>query len=193
MYLQQIIQSIAVGVPLRFSIQADYFRLILAADPVDIRFYNQGREVGNAVQMDTGFYVKGEPFEAVEITSATAQTLKLMLMQGDGGYERFNVDITSALSTLTINQANTVTETAPKTVGVAAVVAVAANAARKGVRFTNAGTATIYIGGAGVTVANSAISIAAGATWLEDDAAPAAWYAISGTAAQTLKIQELIA
>lgn len=200
--MHQFSQAIEAGKTWQLQSGGDYFRLVSCPSPVDVKFYKGGAEVASATQMDTGFYLKpAGGFNRVDITSADAQTVKIMILDGDGGYDRFNVDITSALQAIAVNisgaasmtvaQAGTVNDLAAVSIGVAATAIVAASAARKGLRFTNAGTADIYLGGAAVTVAGGAIKIAPGQSWLENEAAPAAWFGISGTAAQSLKIQEL--
>lgn len=189
--MQQFIQAIGAGDTWQMQTGGDYFRLVSCPDPVDVKFFRAGLEVASAVQMDTGFYVKpAGGFDRVDITSASAQTIKIMVMRGDGGYDRFNVDITGEAA-MSVRQATTVNDLAAVSIGVAATVIVAADATRKGLRMTNAGAADIYIGSAGVTVAGGAVKIGAGQTWIEDQAAPAAWYGISTAAAQDLKIQEL--
>lgn len=165
----------------QLQVAGDFFRIISSPDVVDVKFFRQGAEVDSAVAMDTGFWVKpAGGFDRVDITSATAQTVKIMIGMGDGGYDQVAVD-----------QAVIVTDPSPVSVGVTATALVSAKATRRGLRFTNAGAVAVYLGGAGVTVADGAIRLSPGATWLESDAAPAAWYGISGTAGQSIKIQEL--
>lgn len=190
--MQQFIQAIDAGKTWQLQTGGNYFRLVDCPDQVDVKFFKASMEVASAVQMDTGFWLKPTGgFDRVEIKSATAQTVKIMVIDGDGGYDHFNVDITSSLANLRIEQASAVNDLAAVVVGVAVTQLVAADATRKALRFTNAGTVDVYLGGAGVTVAGGAIKIKAGETWIEDQAAPAAWYGISGSAAQSIKIQEL--
>ncbi|HYD63325.1 MAG TPA: hypothetical protein VEC35_23415 [Noviherbaspirillum sp.] len=191
--MQQFIQAMGAGSTWTLQTGGEYFRLVTCPDPVDVKFYRGQVEVASATQMDTGFYLKpAGGFDRVDITSATAQTVKIMVIDGDGGYDHFNVDI-SGTATMTTKQAATVNDVAAVAVGLAATQLVAASATRRGLRFFNAGTADVYLGGAGVTVAGGAIKISAGQTWIESEAAPAAWYGISGTAAQSIRIQELTA
>jgi hypothetical protein len=190
--MQQFRQAIGAGETWQLQSGGDYFRLVTCPLPVDVKLFRHGQEIASAVQMDTGFYLRpAGGFDRVDITSAAAQTIKTMVLDGDGGYEHFNVDFSGAAA-VNVTQAAVVNDLAAVVVGVAATALVAADATRKGVRFTNAGTVDVYLGGAGVTVAGGAIKIGPGASWIEDQAAPAAWYGISGTAAQSIKIQELI-
>lgn len=182
-------QALGAGQIWQLQTSGDYFRLVSAPASVNVDFYRAGAKISQAVGMDTGFYCKpAGGFDRVDITSPTAQTVKIMLLDGDGGYDRFNVDISGGVA---IAQAATITDGAPVVVGVAATALVAASATRRAVRFTNAGTVDVFLGGAGVTVGNGALKIAAGQTWLENEGAPAAWYGISGAADQPVKIQEL--
>lgn len=178
------------------------FRILSAPTALDLTFYRNNAVVASAVAVDTGFFLLPDGgFDRVDVYSSVAQTVKLLIVDGDGGYDHFNVDITSALSAVavtisgaaavTIGQAGTVTNPAAVSVGVAATALVAANAARRGVRFYNAGTVDVYLGGAGVTVGTGGVKIAAGQFWAESEAAAAAWYGVSGTAAQSVQIQEL--
>lgn len=200
--MQQFIQAIGAGGTWQLQTGGDYFRLVACPSPVDVKFFKAGQEVASAVQMDTGFYLKpAGGFDRIDITSASEQTVKIMVLDGDGGYDHFNVDVTSALQAIAVNisgaaemsvkQAATVNDLAAVSIGTAATAIVAADATRKGLRFTNAGTADIYLGGVNVTTAAGAIKISVGQTWIENEAAPAAWYGISSIAAQALKIQEL--
>ncbi|KRB70495.1 hypothetical protein [Noviherbaspirillum sp. Root189] len=191
--MQQFIQALGAGAIWQLQTGGNYFRLVSSPSPVDIKFFRAGQEIASATQMDTGFYLKpAGGFDRIDITNATAQTIKIMVLDGDGGYDHFNVDLTSALANLRIEQASTVNQIAAVNVGTVATALVAASALRKGLRFTNDGSADVYLGGAGVTVAGGAIKIASGQTWIEDQAAPAAWYGISASAGQSVRIQELI-
>ena len=52
-------------------------------------------------------------------------------------------------------------------------------------------TARVAIGGAGVTMENAAVVIEPGDIWIEDDAAGAAWFVVSDTAATAVQLQGL--
>lgn len=86
-------------------------------------------------------------------------------------------------------QLATITDFAPVAIGIAAA-ALVSDATQKRLRIRNShATAVIGIGGAGVTMANAAIQLQPGDIWMEEDAAGAAWYAISDTAATTVQLQ----
>lgn len=70
---------------------------------------------------------------------------------------------------------------------------VAANANRRGLRFTNIGTDPVTIGFTGITWAKRCIVLATGDTWIEDRAANLAWAADcdTGTTA-SVTVQEVI-
>ncbi len=66
------------------------------------------------------------------------------------------------------------------------------DATYKRLRVKNASvTARVALGGAAVTMANAAIILEPGDTWAEDDAAGAAWYATSDTAAADVRVMGL--
>lgn len=202
--MRQFNQSLAAGQTLELAIIGEYFRLLEVPAPVDVRFYRMGRQVGEAFGMDTGFYIRpAGGFDRVAIESATAQDVRLMVLDGTGGYDHFNVDITSALAALqvdivgqaemSVKQGATISDPAAVSVGTAATLIAAASATRKCLRLYNAGAVDVYLGGAGVTTAAGALKIAPGQLWLENDAAPAAWYGIAGTAGQSVRVQEVSA
>lgn len=69
---------------------------------------------------------------------------------------------------------------------------VAANAARRGLRFTNIGTDPVAIGFTGITWAKRCIVIQPGDTWVEERAANLAWAAIcDATKTASLTTQEV--
>lgn len=76
-----------------------------------------------------------------------------------------------------------------QTVGVAAASLVAARASRVSVLIYNNGTATIYVGPSGVTVA-SGVPIVVGGS-LEERDYTGAIFAISGTAGQDVRVWEV--
>ena len=70
---------------------------------------------------------------------------------------------------------------------------VAANANRRGLRFTNIGTDPVTIGATGITWAKRCIVLNAGDTWIEDRAANMAWAADCDTSkTASITIQEVI-
>lgn len=162
--------------------------LLETAAPVDVEFYNQGARVAQAGQVEQGYYSDNTAaFDRIVITTATPQTLKIAISDGRGGYNRLAGTVSA-----TIVKALAVSELAPVSVGVAATLVAAANANRRGLRLYNGGTVTVLLGGSGVSLANGVIQVAPGQTWVEDDAPAAAWYGISGTAGQSMRVQELI-
>lgn len=88
-------------------------------------------------------------------------------------------------------QCSTIVNIAPVSAGLAAVALVAdATLRRLRVRNSHA-TATIALGGAGITLATAAIVLAPGDIWNESEAAGASWYVISDTAATPVLMQGL--
>lgn len=83
---------------------------------------------------------------------------------------------------------STLVDMAPVSVGTTAT-ALVSDATLKRITIRNShATATIAIGGAGVTLANGARQLGPGDMWIEEDAAGAAWYAISDTASVNVQI-----
>ena len=88
----------------------------------------------------------------------------------------------------------TLTDTAAVPVTAAGAALVAANANRRGLRFTNIGVDPVTIGFTGITWAKRCIILNSGDTWVEDRAANLAWAAICDTGkTASVTIQQVIA
>lgn len=164
---------------------AGYFKLMSTVNPVKVELYKAGRRVLLADQVEGGFY-QWIDFDQVKITTSALEQVAYQYAPAEGGSDRF----TGAISVL---QGTTITNVAEKTIGVAESAAAAASVNRKSLRFRAPATNTdnIYVGATGITTANGCIEIKPGETWVESDGAAAAWFAISGTAGQKLRVQEV--
>jgi hypothetical protein len=183
--MRTISNSFSSGASWRLAIPGRYFRILNSSAPVDVTFYKNGSPGLKAEAVEAGYYaIPREWFDGVEITSASAQTIKIGISDGDGGYD-------STTITTSVLLAATIQDDVPVTVGTAATLLCDADTTRMGVRFFNGGSANVYLGGAGVTTNNGAIVITPGSIWIEDNAAPGAWYGISGTAGQSVRVQEV--
>lgn len=90
----------------------------------------------------------------------------------------------------------TLTNAAPVACSAVAAVLVAANAARRGLRFTNIGVDPVALGAPGISLtwANRCLILNAGDTWVEERAANLAWSAIcDATKTASVTIQEVLA
>lgn len=180
-------QIVAVGSPWRLYGTASYFRLMESVEPVNIRFFNQGRMVYEATNIEAGFYAQpSEGFDAVEVETITnPQLVKIAISNGTGGYDRYTGTVNLAMATSILN-------TGVVNVATAATLLVTANNKRKGMRFLNSGTTVLYVGGAGVDVVNGCIKLSPGELMFESEAPGAAWYAVSDGGPGVIKVQELI-
>ena len=123
------------------------------------------------------------PFDEVVFESASGNTVKYVIGEGESSYDATSVSLSGAtVSTL------------PGTavVGVAAAQVLASSSGRKKIVFrsddANTAAKKIYIGPVGITTATGAIALEPGDTWVEEVAAAAEWYAIAEVAAQNLRI-----
>lgn len=168
------------------------FLMRSASAPVTVKAVNI-RDADGAIRGDTleftnvtaGFKVRplpaGRYFEGLEIYSASANTVEIVV--GDE-----EVEISGTMSVVT-SPASAFT-TAAVTVGVAAVLVAALNAARKRVTVQSlqSNGANIYLGAtSGVTTANG-LELVPGASVEIENIADV--YAISGTAAQGVRVME---
>lgn len=80
--------SIAAGETKHFHKAGRYFELIDAAAAVTLGFYDaNGSQTDDAIGALSGMYFEA-PFSSFEVTSATAQTLAVLLTDGRGGSRR---------------------------------------------------------------------------------------------------------
>ena len=182
------------------AVSGKYFRLLAAGYPVNITFYRQGASIYDAHDVDAGFYtVPDGGFDRVRIDYAGTQTVKVGISNGQGGYDTSTSTVVGTVATTVSGTVDTlsklgatIAEVAAVSVGTAATALLAADMARRSVRFYNNGAYDIWLGSSAVTTANGCIKIAPGQTHFEDDAPGAAWYGISGTAAQEVRIQKVV-
>ena len=114
----------------------------------------------------------GEVF-AVNVSNSDAQALPVVQKAG----AVFTVEQATEVDTRPY-MAAAVADLAPVAVTDVRAVMVAASAARRGLRIKNAGLSAVAIGGVNVAFATAAVQILPGETWMENEAAPAAWYCV---------------
>ncbi len=180
--------TLGAGVALEFQEAADFFRLLETVNAdLTLIFYSAGREIARAENVGEGYAESlPETFDKIRMVSATGGLTEFVMRLG--GEVRYDKPPTGEIS---LSQGSSIENKAAVSVGTSATALVAASGTRKRAVFHNAGTADVWVGGAGITTANGAIKITPGSTWVETDGAPAAWYGVSGTAAQSVRIQEL--
>lgn len=196
-----------------FKINDDFDELILSsAVPITVSLFlsftdvNLGFQDGANVAIPNGVTVNNLTANPVPVSIATpvtlnatsvqinntpAQAVPVMLHTSDDTTP-IPVD-PGARTFLTQEQRlTTIVNIAPVTVGTALVLA-SNDATLLNLRFRNTSTtATIGLGGAGLaSLANAAIVLRPGEICYEDDAAGAAWYAISDTAGTVLAMSGL--
>lgn len=176
-------------VPWRLQIAGRYFRLMECLGDVRVRLMHDGRVAYEADNVEAGFWsMPKDGFDGLELVSLVGpQLVKIGVSDGTAGYDRYTGEVNLALATAVLNTGGIAVPASATT------LLLAANAARKGIRFlhASAGGAVTYLGGAGVDLANGALKMNAGDLWLEGDAPGAAWYAFADGGAVTIKVQEL--
>lgn len=165
-----------------------YFRIIGSTADVDVSFFRRGSVSATATAVGVGYYsIPADGFDRVDITSSVNQTVKIAISDAGGGYDA--VAVIGTVNSLTINGSVITPEAAPVVVGTSATLLAAANSARRRLIFLNDGTVDVYLGSAAVTAANGALRVGAGEAWIENDAPAAAWYGISASAGQSVRVQ----
>lgn len=81
--------AIAAGQTIEFNIGGTYFHLLETASGVDIDFKQAGAIFASAINMEAGFFSAPQNgFDSISFTSAAAQTIKVAIGKGSGGYNR---------------------------------------------------------------------------------------------------------
>ena len=164
-----------------WRLEGNYFKLLTAASNVRVELFLGGRPVLLAPSVAAGFYQRA-PFDQVKITTSALILVEFLAAPDEGGLDRAVTQIDNLYAATLANEGSAV-------VGVAAASVIAAASGRKWLRFRARSTNTddISLGAAGVTV-NSPLRLSPGDVVDVTTAAPAAWFGISGTAAQNLDI-----
>jgi len=160
----------------------NYLRLITCPSNVDVTFYNQDGQpvmVWDDVSAGTSGHVEDQNgkiinFSRAIISTSADQTIKIAV-----GYGTAEVD--SVSGTVTVSQGSTAVNDGTVAITDVEAALIAIGSGRKSVRFHNIGTNTVAIGAAGITYAARTIVLAPGDTWIERDAANAAWFGICDT------------
>jgi hypothetical protein len=172
----------------RLHIPGRLIEIMTSSAPIDIGFIGQlddgpGPLDAKAVGLPAGVRMRPRGgFEGIDLTSASAQTVVLLIGNGDGQFNPRGLSIAGGSS---------VTDQTPVIVGTTVVSLIAAGSGRKSLRFRNNGTVPVAIGGSTVTLANSSIQIGPGQTWNEADAPDAAWHGIASAAGNSVAISVL--
>ena len=173
-----------------------------------------------------GFRLKGASFNGATITAPVNCTIEIIASDADLSINNTEgstvnaqivgtVPVSVALPLAVVNDrgapgnpvsvvgisytdapAVTMTNNAPVACSAVAAVLVAANAARRGLRFTNIGADPVTVGAPGVSLtwANRCLILNAGDTWVEERSANLAWSAICDAAkTASVTVQEVLA
>lgn len=170
--MRTITHNAGAGSAVKFHEIGSYFHLLETESAVDVRFYKNGAIFAEAVGMEGGFFSQPvDGFDALEIVSAAAQTVKFAIADGTGGYNR---------ATGTVQVSNLAPDQGAFTQAAATVTnasgeLLAANAARRFLLIQNnhaTGAVFITMNGSAATAANG-VKIAPGSLLLLDIFCPA--------------------
>lgn len=177
--------TLAAGVTAQYGFESLFVRARTSTGELRVR------APGVDVPLSAGQSVRlPRPVSGWEISNEGGGAVNAELVFADAG-EDYDDSSLSGTVTATITQGATLAASTVS-VGTSATQLVAASAGRKSVRFENSGTVNVYLGPAGVTTSNG-LTLLPGEIWIETEGAAAAWYAISGSAAQTVRVQEVSA
>jgi hypothetical protein len=188
------------------------------AGVVDIALVNKGTPGAYMTERQAGFRHIA-PFDGVVLRSPVATIVTLFLSFEDVNLGTNRIEITNPgarpvpvtfsqqivpLGSVTVNnpndQAAIVQQQALSVIADHTAAVINAGPAQllindptfKRLRIRNASSmAVVSLGGAAMTAANAAIILLPGDSWIEDDAAGAAWYAVSDTAGTDVRVMGL--
>lgn len=181
-------QTLQAGNTHKLPCNGYFFQLLASSANVDINFIVSGAtpQAEKHEDISAGFWFKSPVLLTfVEVTSTVSQEISYVYSLGQTGYDR-----SQTLSKLL--QGSVITNRNPVTVGTSQVQATTANSERTRLIFTadNANSGVIYLGGAGVTSANSTLALSAGETFIDETSSIAEYWTIASSASQVLKISE---
>lgn len=183
--MRTVDQTFTGSLPL--AIAGKLLRILEASAPVDVTIFSEsGQSV--ALQMAGGYYCKPSGgFSRVDFYSASSVRLKVLISDDDGGMDVVSV-VGQVLSVPV--KSKKITDLPAVTVRPLEVCLVLEeNLSRVEARFKNAGASVVYLGGAGLNSMNAVVSVEPGKMWVEEAGAAARWYAMSGAAEGTVRIQ----
>lgn len=84
--MQDFQQVVVGGVKWRTATPGSFFRLV-SGSGVLVQFFLKGALVGEANNVDAGFWKENAPFDAVELTATVSQTIKIVIADGHVGLD----------------------------------------------------------------------------------------------------------
>ncbi|WP_375591979.1 hypothetical protein [Chitiniphilus eburneus] len=178
--------------PLQYT--GRYFRLMeTSGGPVNVSVFGMGREVARATGVYAGYYFAlpdGAVFDRIDIESEYAGRVVIAVSPlADVGYDRVSGLVDARIST-----ALSVINRPFVSIATTETLIVPGNPNRASLRLFNSGDKDIWIGGAGLVLADAAIKIAPGGLWVEEAAPGATWVGMAPTATGStpLKVQEIL-
>lgn len=117
--------TFAAGETKLFFVSGSYFELIDCASPVDVLLTDRsGGQRARMIGAAQTHHVKKTPYEAIQITSATAQAIRFAYGSGEAGTR-------NTAGSVNISNTSGAFANSQKTVGTSSATMVAANAARR--------------------------------------------------------------
>lgn len=164
-----------------------FFQLLSASGELDIEFMSENNPKPDSHKgIPQGFWYDSKTrLTQVKVKSNVRQVVKYIYANGRTGIDRSEI-------VTTLSQSSVLTDIEPKTINQVSSKVTDYNSSRKRIIFTanNNNTGVICLGGQNVNLNNSAIILAAGESYIEDNAALAEFYAISNADNQILRINE---
>ena len=166
--MQTYSQALTAGQTMTLNRSGRYFTILNAAGVLTVRFYKEGRLLAEATDVRASFYAKyPDGFTSVEVTTATAQDIKLGVGDGEGGSNEIS-------GYVTIQNANGALTGTAKTVTTTSAQLLPANSARRYVMVQNRDPAGNVFLAFGVTAtAANGVKIGPGQSFTAEVFAPA--------------------
>lgn len=173
--------AISAGGRLEFYEAADFFRVLEAAEPVTVRFYQSGSEVAAAEEVQGGYAEQfAGGFDRFTVESATAQTVQFVARLGN----KVQYDIAPTGEVVVKNTAGAFAQSQETVTNVAADL-LPANASRRYLLIQNkavAGDLYVNLSGAAATAGNGVLVVPGASLELSGYASTGAVSAIGSVA-----------
>ncbi len=182
--IEIISATFAAGESRLFALSGTYFEVIEAVASIDVLLSDSnGAQNARMTQAGSSFFSKGSPFGVVQITSATAQTIRFAYGSGETGTRR-------STGVVSIDNFQGAYSQAQATVTNASAALLAANAARRYLLIqNNDASGDIYVALDGTTATTvKGIKIAAGGSYECQGFCPAGAIAAIGSLASNANI-----
>ena len=157
--------TLQAGVPVEFNDLGNFFRLMSAAAPVDVRFFKMGSIKADALGIQAGYAEKfGQEFDKVTLQSATTQQIQFAIRLGNS----VAYDAPPQSQVTVMNSAGAVAQSSSTVTTTAAQLLAAKSTRRYLMIQNNDATGIVYINFSATATAANGIKIPPGGVYVAE-------------------------